>query len=54
MKISNLCRTWLFTILLLNQGCSSSIENAALGIGLLAVTPTNEIEQIYYMGMFDL
>lgn len=44
------------TVFLL-QGCASTAQEVALGTSvgttILARTPTNEIEQIYYLGSFD-
>ncbi|MCP4256310.1 MAG: hypothetical protein GY774_02145 [Planctomycetes bacterium] len=40
----------------LGSGCSTTIGNIAAGIGgtaFLAHSPSNEIEQIYYLGVFD-
>lgn len=49
-----------FAVLLLIsalQGCATTAQDVALGTsigtGVLARTPTNELEQIYYLGSFD-
>src|SRR4051794_18904725 len=48
----------LATIGLISAGCLGHPEGTIVGVAvpvtaLLAVTPTNEIEQIYYLGVFD-
>lgn len=44
-------------VVLLASGCGSTEQNLALGVGAAAVlggqAPNNEIEQIYYLGVFD-
>ena len=34
-------------------GCANRYQNALLGMGLVAQSPTNELEQTYYLGVFD-
>lgn len=44
------------SLLVMLNACANSGQNTALGLGVtagLAVSPSNEIEQIYYLGTFD-
>jgi len=46
----------VLALLGLSSGCSSTRDIIAAGIGgvaFLAHSPNNEIEQIYYLGVFD-
>jgi hypothetical protein len=46
----------LLALMVLCGGCTATKDTIAAGIGgtvLLAQAPTNEIEQIYYLGVFD-
>jgi hypothetical protein len=46
----------ILALLWLGSGCSSTSETVAASIGLTALaahSPTHEIEQIYYLGVFD-
>lgn len=43
----------LFAICFLLTGCESRVNEGLLLTSGAAITPTNEIEQIFYIGMFD-
>src|SRR5207245_550280 len=55
------CQTLLVTLItaalsVLAAGCAHNAQTAGLiagGIATAAVTPTHELEQIYYLGVFD-
>ena len=55
--IKILCPFYFMIIVGLLSGCATTAQDVALGTaigtGVLARTPTNELEQIYYLGSFD-
>ncbi|MHC4528538.1 MAG: hypothetical protein ACYS29_11725 [Planctomycetota bacterium] len=46
----------VMSLLALSCGCTTTVDTIAAGVGgtaFLAHSPTNEVEQIYYLGVFD-